>query len=795
MKLPEVLAPAGTLEALYAAVRAGADAVYIGAKQFNARQRGGNFSREDLEEATRHCHLHGVKLYGTVNILVKEEELEAAMALVDELYEIGLDGLIVQDLGLFSLIRDRYPDFPQHSSTQMFVHGSPGVGLLEELGFDRIVLARELTLEEIRAIKAKARAEIKIFCHGALCISYSGQCYMSSLIGGRSGNRGRCAQPCRKSYKLYDSQKQLVRKGPLISPKDLNTLDLLEEILQTGVDSLKIEGRLKNPEYVYTAVQAYRRGLDALAENRKDKTNIAIHEVFNRKFTQGYLTNAHPAGKDLLVGQEEQADRTLIGTIHKISGYRYGFRAEEDISKGDGILIAGSKSEFGETLSDLFDQQGKPVETVQKGSLGFVSLHRAPVMGDHIYKTSDGKQRQTIESSMREDLSNRRGFHWKVTLEANAFPVMELKMEDDRLEVTGETTVQEAKNAPLTKERILEQLGKLNNTPFKAESLQVEMEGSLFMPVSAINQLRRQAVEALEELVLSKYRRTKIEAKTWSPDPTATRSRKRENAQISLRINNLEMLKRALETSADEIVYDWDDPLDLNDVGTASQLTAEKGKRLRIALPKIIREGEVQVLKESLEKLVDLPIHGFLVGSYEGLEMVRNHHLSIETDDSLNVFNARTLDVLGSLGVELAYLSAELNQEELKDLIPTGNMKTGLVVQGRKELMLLQYGLDLPPNTGGYTLEDPKGYSFPVRIDGSGRTHVYNAKELCLIDEVPEMESLHKIRLDFLEKEDRMEEMVESYRKALTAPSSGNPAWFDEQKERWTKGHFNRGVL
>lgn len=788
MKLPEILAPAGSMEALIASVRAGADAVYVGARQFNARQRGNNLTLEELQEATRYCHLHQVAIYATVNILIKEEELEEVMILVDELYELGVDGLIVQDLGLFSLVHERYPDFPLHSSTQMFIHGSPGVHLLEELGFQRVVLARELTLDEIKQIKEVSKAEIKIFCHGALCISYSGQCYMSSLIGGRSGNRGRCAQPCRKTYSLYDENEQQLKQGHLISPKDLNTLDLIEEIVETGVDSLKIEGRLKNPQYVYTSVRAYREALDGV------EANSAVNGIFNRKYSQGYLKKPDPTGENLIVDQESQMNKTFIGTVEKVDGYKYRFQAKEDLSAGDGIWISGSKSNFGEILSSLYDENKRSVEILSKGKTGFIGLHKPAEKGDKLYKTSDIRQQRSIEESMKEDHSKRHSFSWEVQLEPGHNPVMKITLGQEQRVIYGENPVQEARKAPLSKERVVEQLEKFGDTPFKAEDISVTMEGAVFMPISAVNQLRRQTVEALEEMVLAPYRRPSVTIAPLSRSAYGERKKTGVPTSMSVRVKDLDMLDQALTSPADEIIYGWDDPLDWKELNEACEMAAKVNRTIRLAIPKIIRDTGLEDMQRILEMIKDHPIHGYLVGSYEGLDLTRNAGKSVEADQGFNIFNSATLEALASLDVELAYMSSELNQQELEQ-IKASAIKTGLVVHGRKELMVMQYGLDLQGSPAGYSLEDQKGYRFPIMKDGFGRVHLYNSRVLCLLDRVSQLHNIDKIRMDALFSEPRLEEMVTSYKEVLEKPNGALPNWFEEGLDIWTKGHFNRGVL
>lgn len=283
-KKPELLAPAGTTAAVIAAINGGADAVYFGGKSFNARRNAENMTDDEIKEAVTRCHQHGVKVYVTLNILIKNSEMAEVVNTLNFLKTLNLDGLIVQDIGLIYLLRHYFPEFKLQTSTQASVYGLEGVLFFQKLGFSRVVLPREMSLTQVADIKKKTRIELKIFAHGALCYAYSGQCLMSSMIGGRSGNRGLCAQPCRKHYQLFDENARLVKEGYLISPKDLNILDALPVVSASGVDSLKIEGRMKTPEYVYGITRAYREGIDAAAGDEVDQTidNRAVMQVFNR---------------------------------------------------------------------------------------------------------------------------------------------------------------------------------------------------------------------------------------------------------------------------------------------------------------------------------------------------------------------------------------------------------------------------------------------------------------------------------------------------------------------------------
>ena len=312
-KKPELLAPAGTMDAIIAAINGGADAVYFGGKAFNARRNAENMTEDETRTAVALCHHRGVKVYVTLNILIKNSEFDALIDTLNFLKDLHVDGLIVQDIGLIYLLRHYYPEFKLQTSTQASVYGLEGTLFFQELGFSRVVLPREMPLAEVAEIKRKAEIELKIFCHGALCYAYSGQCLMSSMIGGRSGNRGLCAQPCRKTYKLLDEADRLIHEGYLLSPKDLKILDEMAAIVDSGVDALKIEGRMKTPEYVYGITRAYREQIDEVSGERGEKTidEQAVMQVFNRDFTKGHLFDE----ADLLNPQVGKNRGILIGSV------------------------------------------------------------------------------------------------------------------------------------------------------------------------------------------------------------------------------------------------------------------------------------------------------------------------------------------------------------------------------------------------------------------------------------------------------------------------------------------------
>lgn len=343
----ELLAPVGSMESLHAAIENGADAVYLGGTLFNARASATNFNNEELREAVNIAHLKGVKVYITCNILVDQSEMEEVLDYIKYLYEIDVDAIIVQDLGLLNLVRRLFPDLAVHASTQMTINNEYGVKHLEESGVTRVVLARETPIYEISRIKSSSNMELEGFVHGALCVSYSGQCLMSSLIGGRSGNRGTCAQPCRMAYSIVDENGKLVKdwdKKYVLSPKDLNTIDYIPTMIEAGISSLKIEGRLKKPEYVATIVKSYRTSLDqgngAISET--DKKDIA--QMFNRGFTKG--VGLGDFGRSFISYEKPGNQGILLGTVNRVDKYKVYVDLKEDVNEGDIIEFELSNGEL-----------------------------------------------------------------------------------------------------------------------------------------------------------------------------------------------------------------------------------------------------------------------------------------------------------------------------------------------------------------------------------------------------------------------------------------------------------------
>ena len=556
----ELLSPVGDFECLKAAVQNGADAVYFGASSFSARAFASNFDDSALEKAISYAKLRGVKTNLTLNTLIKNDEINDAIELAKKAYEYGIDAIIVQDLGLARYLIKNFPGLAVHASTQMSVHNLEGVLELQKLGFSRVVLSRELSLQEIEHICKNSNVEIEVFAHGALCISYSGQCLFSSMIGGRSGNRGKCAQPCRLPYELLScssttsnqqgsttstasasqgisltthlanltstnlssaSSESLTSldKGYLLSPRDLCGLDYLPELVDAGVTCLKIEGRMKTPEYVATVTRIYRKYLDLAQANRseykinpQDKTELL--QVFNRGgFSSGHLEST--PNKNLIYKDKSNNMGIYLGTISNFNNNKghISLTVSKDsdvtVRVGDKISVENKKHETSTyTISELMIQDKNVPQATCGDKIKIGRMKGNISVGDKIYKIAD----KLLTTSALETLNkeNRKvNLNCKMIVKRNQ-PV-ELYISDSNsheVKITSDIIPVEAINSPITQERLSVQLSKTNNTPFHFENIEIDLEDGLYIQgISAINELRRQALAQYEALLVQSFRR------------------------------------------------------------------------------------------------------------------------------------------------------------------------------------------------------------------------------------------------------------------------------------------------
>jgi len=496
-KIPELLAPAGSMEAVIAAVQSGCDAIYCGLHRFSARATAVNFSLEEMAEVIRYCHSIGVKVYITMNTLINNEDMDEVVASVVEAARKGADAFIIQDFGLMNILHQRFPQIELHASTQMHVHHPAQINLLSSVGITRFVIARETPVKTVKEF-VQTGHPIEVFIHGALCMSYSGQCQMSYIIGSRSANKGECAQPCRLPYQLMEKVanqwRPVYTKSPyLLSAADLNTLNHLDDLVDAGVSSLKIEGRLKRPEYVAAVVKAYRKKLDyPHASAVSDQQAMA--QMFNRNFTQGHLFSE--TGSRFLSGQRPNHIGTFLGKIEEIKGQYMYIRLNDDLSTGDGIRVLNDSDE-GMTVSRMWLDESE-ITSASKGQRVRIRWFEGAKIGDTVNKTTN----KSLIEQLRKDIENQpRTIQITGRFFSSVDKRMQLMVSDGRrmVETTSEDIVEPAKNQPTSKSDILKQLSKTLDTPYRFSDIEVHSDDQGFIPVSKLNALRRDALKLLSE--------------------------------------------------------------------------------------------------------------------------------------------------------------------------------------------------------------------------------------------------------------------------------------------------------
>ncbi|MCI8485197.1 MAG: U32 family peptidase [Lachnospiraceae bacterium] len=755
-KKTELLAPAGSFDILKAVAEAGADAVYGAGKRFGARAYADNFTEEELLEAIDYLHLRGKRFYLTVNTLVKETEIQGLLDYLQPFYQGGLDGVIVQDLGVLRKVRSYFPDLPLHASTQMTITGVYGAKMLMEAGCSRIVTARELSLEEIAHIYQETGVEIESFVHGALCYCYSGQCLLSSMIGGRSGNRGRCAQPCRLPYQLTGTGDGnggrsfgKSREQYLLSLKDLCAIDLIPELIQSGVSSFKIEGRMKQAEYAAGVTRIYRKYMDQYEREPE---------------------------KEYQVSEEEKKMLAKLGN-------RCGFT--------DGYYKR---------------QNGKDMVTFLKPS--------------HEKDTSSIQEQDKDENGTKEKIKG----ILRLYAETPASLVIEYK--NHKVKVTGEL-VQKSLKQPLTKETILDKMGKIGNTPFVWEELKLELEEQIFLPVKALNHLRRTGLERLQEEILTKYRRSvpELSANTASGEALSTiletagnvplrstgtllsgsnLSSKFHQPELRVLTETLEQFQIVLSQPEVRRIYleefQWRGYQNFFEEGLRERVsqTHQKQKECYLAFPYVFRRERADWFAEHWKTIEASGLDGYLVRNLEELQFLKKMGAApsqIQGDYNIYAYSKEALRELEELSLYHVTLPVELNLKELRKI----NWAKGeLILYGYQPLMISSQCVG--KNTGrcdgrkrSFYLKDRYGKGFPVKCRCEDCYNViYNISPLSLLHHFQEVRSLKTegVRLSFsIENAEETEQIFKYYRQAVSGGICREKYLSD-----YTNGHFKRGV-
>lgn len=800
MSTIELLAPVGHREGLLAAVTNGADAIYVGGAAFGARKEAA-FSNEELIEVIQFSHLHGVKVYVTVNTTIFDAELEALKEYIHFLYLNDADAIIVQDIGVAHLVKQLYPDFELHFSTQMTLHNTKGVEFAKNFGADRVVVARENTLEEIKAMKQAVDLDLEVFVHGALCVCYSGQCLMSSMIGARSGNRGACAQTCRLPYELVDLASGETLDSNvgdfLLSPRDLKTIDHVGELIEAGVTSFKIEGRLKKPEYVATVVKAYREAIDQYVENRRIKLSKQTHadmdQIFSRGFTKGFLFGEK--GLNWMSADRPNHKGIQIGEVHHIKGRRITIKLKSPLEVGDGLRFVGLKDQ-GLQVQKMFVKG----QDVKLANPGFVDLEVpfSVSKGTLVYKTTSVSLAKRVE--VTEKTVPKIDIYGEVSAKLNE-PLRIMVWDDNSNMVTVETEerFEIATNTPLTKDRLKQQLQKTGSTPFNFSYLSLNMDDNITMPISVINKIRREVLEQLETKRSQRFeQRQKSDVIIELPNV----SKQSMTPQLSVSVRNLKQLKIILERQDIETIY----YKDIKTLPKAFELAAEFNKEIIPQLPRIINDEEITKAAEVLKQVVPKTV---MVGEYGMLEALKDSGYNLITDFAFNNNNAQSVEALKQLGISQTTLGYEMNQKQIRTLMKKASLPVEAIVFTRIPMMITKHcpvKLLNQPNqefcrlclTTPFGLRDRKDKILPLLRTGNCITEIFNAQHLILIEYLKELQDMgiYKFRLEFTnENEAEMHQAIAAYQNALQTKSI-DQVWLGGYKDNqnYTKGHYHRGV-
>lgn len=801
----ELLAPAGTPEQLLAAVDAGADAVYMGGKLFSARKYAGNFSEEEMTAAVRLCHTLGVSAYVTLNTLIAENEWDVLEGYLKFIGTLDIDGLLVQDLGVARAARRLIPHIPLHASTQMTISNLDGVNVLKDYGFTRAVLSREVSLAEMKKITAGTDLEIEVFVQGALCVCYSGQCLMSSFIGGRSGNRGACAQPCRKPYELVgeDGRKISSPVGKyLLSLKDMTALDRIKGLADAGVMSLKIEGRMKSPAYVYAVVSAYREALDAIAAGGDIDAEALFRRMqahFNRGYTHGYY-DRH-VSRAMLSADAPGNHGVPAGKIGRIERGRFFFRAEEVPERKTLTGISYTASDH--SIAFL------PVEKIVFGGKGEISsrFEKKPLAGGDVYWHTE----ETALHMAMKDLRRRVPVYFSLAAApGEPIRVSACDAEGNEAVVFSEEPAMAGKLRVTSDEEIRAQLARLGNTPFALAEADIQNDGCM-IPKSVLNHLRQEAVEKLANLRCKAYKKSVLIAA--APAETEFFPCEVEEPVLAVRTDSAAAALDALASGAGKIIFGGESfshrKIPISDYERVLHAARETGACITFALPRVVREKDREAVRREAEKLaallpdaMEIPFTGALLWVKDWPDAVR-----LEGGSALNLFNRESLCMAASLGLSAAQISPELMLSQIRQLAKDAPMPLGVTVYGRQEMMISEYCAVNALLAGGkdkehcpapclrmhYELLDEGGHRFPIRTDEYCHMHILNS---AVLDMRPYMDRILSAGVASFTVDLRgSREDAGALVRRFSAAMRGKVPAAKEESGAVTRGHFFRGVI
>ena len=786
----ELLSPVGDFDCLKAAVQNGADAVYFGANSFSARAFASNFDDNTLEQAINYAKVRGVKTNLTLNTLIKNDEMYNAIALAKKAYEFGIDAIIVQDLGLAKYLIKNFPGLPVHASTQMSVHNLYGVIALQKMGFSRVVLSRELSLKEIEYICKNSDVEIEVFVHGALCISYSGQCLFSSMVGGRSGNRGKCAQPCRLPYDLLENDK-IIDKGYLLSPRDLCGLEFLPQLIKSGVNCLKIEGRMKTPEYVATVTRIYRKYIDLAEKNISfeideiDKQDLL--QVFNRGgFSNGHLDSN--SNQKLIYPQKSNNMGIFLGTISNFNSNQghISFTTESKLHVGDKICVENKKHETSlYTISELM-LNNKNIKEANLGDKIKIGRMKGNIsVGDKIYKLSDKFLTSSAIDTLDKEL-RKINLTCEMTVKLNSPISLKVYDENISVEIISDIIPEIALKSPITKERLISQLCKTNNTPYNFQNIIINLGENLFISsIGGINELRRQALNKFEEKYISSFKRNLDIDFKFEP-----LSRLHSAKKLSLLLNIISSnYDYSLLHGVSRIYIPFKFFLNKEFSNIISKIC--NSFDTFIYMPTIIRDNYNNLINKNLPQILNsYKISGFVLSNIGNFELLKNYkNYEFICNYTFNIFNSLSSC---ELPVNTITLSPELNKNDIENFKTNKNVE--LIVYGKTPLMTSNYCLLGKSNkcysscshkcnsSNKYYLKDRLGFLFRAIPDNIQTvTTIYNSK-------ITSIEHTN-LNIDYA-RIDVLDEDISEINNIIDIVSSGNKL----EGNIYTNGNFNKEI-
>lgn len=767
----ELLAPAGSFEALVAAIQNGADAVYIGGSRFSARAFAANFDDQGIVEAIEYAHLHFAKLYVAINTVYYDDEIDELLRYVEFLYEANCDAVIIQDIGLFSIIKNKVPGMEIHISTQMSLNNLESVRFFEQHDADRVVLARENSIAEIAYIAQNTNVDLEVFVHGAICVSYSGQCLMSSNIAKRSGNRGSCGQPCRLEYELLKDNRMISRNSYLLSPKDLCTIENIGELIDANVRSFKIEGRMKRPEYVAVIVKAYRKAIDNHLKKKTEDLSLeieAMKKMFNRGFSKGYLFNDPDKMALDFPGHQGVEIGKVVGYDNRFK--RVAIALNDILNQNDRILFKDDSLK--RTVTKLY-LNGLLVNQAGAGDIVEIEMDSRIQPNTTVNRIYDVKLIDEANKSYKKE-AVKKGLRFKFHAFVGKCPVLEYDFKGIKGKIVGADPVENAIKRSISEEDVIKQLSKLNDTTFYPEDISVEMDWSCYFPLKVLNQLRREAVENIKETLLEKRAPVKIDM-----PPLAQRNH--QIRDVVVKVADFAQLRAALKFTRN-ICY----PVDKTTIKAFDYLA---GKEVNLSLATTYRYE-----LETVDLIKGHPyyqnVENVFVGDYRGLSLFADKKTVV--DANFNLVNSHSASFFEGHPVNL---SSEMSLRQINNIKTVNDLY--FQVYGRAVNMVTRHCVISQHHfgrkvegcnkcaEGNYALKDRLNEVFPIRTNDLCDNIIYHNKPT-MINDIKNL-NVDQILLSFTdENESEIEQIVTYY---LNLLNNGTKTDFDFRK--YVKLYYN----